>query len=79
MADPVKKPLTWSKSYPKYAEKHEMYRVFQELLKELIIMKPPDPLAYIRDELPKIASQLNVPRVFLIGPNVCKIASIFRS
>ncbi|ODN03324.1 Zinc finger CCCH-type with G patch domain-containing protein [Orchesella cincta] len=69
MADPVKKPLTWSKAYPVYAEKHDMYRVFQELLKELIINKPDDPLLYIRDELPKIAGQLHAPRVFLLGPD----------
>ncbi|CAL8143632.1 unnamed protein product [Orchesella dallaii] len=69
MADPVKKPLTWSKAYPAYAEKHDMYRVFQELLKELIIYKPDDPLLYIRDELPKIAGQLHAPRLFLLGPD----------
>lgn len=70
MADPVKKPLTWSKSYPAYAERHDMFRVFQELLKEIIIVKPLDPLAYIKAEISKVAAQLHVPRVFLIGPNV---------
>lgn len=70
MADPANKKPAWSQAYPAYAEKHDMYRVFQELLKELIIFKPDDPLAYIRDEISNVAAQLHVPRVFLIGPNV---------
>jgi hypothetical protein len=41
---------------------------FQELLKEIAIWKPEDPLLYIRDELTRIGRSVYTPKVFMLGP-----------
>jgi len=39
MCDPVKRPLTWDKKYYVYAERHGLYDVIQNLMKELAIWR----------------------------------------
>ena len=67
MADPVLRPLQWSKEFHVYAEQNGMFDVFMELFRELVMWKPKDPLVYIRDELPRISRSIYSPRVFILG------------
>jgi hypothetical protein len=92
MADPLARPMKWSKNFQIYVEKHNLYDVFQvslnnnellenrvftfalltqELLKEMIIAKPEDPLTFIREEVTRVAKGICNPRAFIVGPE-CK-------
>jgi len=68
MADPVENPTRWPKEHHAYLEKHGVYDILQEMMKELIIWKPEDPLEYMADEIEHIVQSIHAPRVFLIGP-----------
>ncbi|CAG7721274.1 unnamed protein product [Allacma fusca] len=67
MADPVLRPLKWNQEFHVYAEQHGMFDVLMELFRELVMWKPQDPLAFIRDELPRIGRSIYSPRVFILG------------
>uniref|UniRef100_A0AAR2KXG7 Nucleoside-diphosphate kinase n=1 Tax=Pygocentrus nattereri TaxID=42514 RepID=A0AAR2KXG7_PYGNA len=49
-----------------YAEKHEIFDLFQTLVRNLIIDKPADPIQYLIGMLKR--ESIEVPRIMLLGP-----------
>ncbi|KAL7839846.1 hypothetical protein SRHO_G00265040 [Serrasalmus rhombeus] len=49
-----------------YAEKHEIFDLFQTLVRNLIIDKPVDPIQYLIEMLKR--ESIEVPRIMLLGP-----------
>lgn len=42
-----------SPDFASYAEKHEIFQTFEEILKQVVMERPEDPLPFIRDLLTK--------------------------
>ncbi|XP_076675276.1 adenylate kinase 8 [Andrena cerasifolii] len=51
-----------------YLEKHRIYELFHEIATQLVIQRPDDHLAFIKQYLYVAAKRLDVPKIILIAP-----------
>ena len=64
--DSTQKPLTIPPQYSAYAEKHCLFDFFKNVLEELTIYKPQDPLQKMVEICNRKGTK--VPRIFILGP-----------
>ncbi|XP_022523359.2 adenylate kinase 8 [Astyanax mexicanus] len=64
--DATTKPLRIPPDMATYAEKHDIFELFQTLVRSLVVDKPADPIQYLIDMLKR--ENTDVPRVMLLGP-----------
>ncbi|KAL0220476.1 hypothetical protein RCL1_000330 [Eukaryota sp. TZLM3-RCL] len=50
-----------------YAERHNLYVLFEDMLSALLVDKPEDPLSYLCEVIPTLES----PRIIVAGPPAC--------
>ncbi|XP_018300325.1 adenylate kinase 8 isoform X1 [Mycetomoellerius zeteki] len=51
-----------------YMEKHRLYEFFYELVTQLLIQQPEDPIVFIKQSVQHIVHKRDIPRVILIAP-----------
>ncbi|XP_018349405.1 PREDICTED: adenylate kinase 8 isoform X1 [Trachymyrmex septentrionalis] len=51
-----------------YMEKHRLYEFFYELVTQLLIQQPDDPIVFIKQSVQHIVRKRDIPRVILIAP-----------
>ena len=64
--DETQKPLIIPPEYSAYAEEHGLFDFFKNILEELTIYKPSDPLQKMLEICERNGSK--VPRIFILGP-----------
>jgi len=62
--DETKRPVRIPSDFATYAERHELYSLFQDMLQQLLVDRPADPLQHARDFLVKPSVQ----RTIVVGP-----------
>jgi len=75
--DETKKPLRIPPSYSIYAEENGIFDLFKNLLSDVIVNKPDDPLAYILEWLKR--DKIEVPQIAVIGPPLSGKTTVSRS
>ncbi|KAL6260647.1 hypothetical protein P5V15_008166 [Pogonomyrmex californicus] len=64
----TKRPLTIPHDFVPYMEKHRLYEFFYELVTQLIIQQPEDPIVFMKQCVQHIIRKRDIPRVILIAP-----------
>ncbi|XP_011690163.1 PREDICTED: adenylate kinase 8 isoform X2 [Wasmannia auropunctata] len=60
--------LTIPPDFVPYMEKHRLYEFFYELVTQLLIQQPEDPIVFIKQCVQHIVRKRDIPRVILIAP-----------
>ncbi|XP_011863604.1 PREDICTED: adenylate kinase 8 [Vollenhovia emeryi] len=60
--------LTIPPNFVPYMEKHRLYEFFYELVTQLLIQQPEDPIVFIKQCVQHIVRKRDIPRVILIAP-----------
>ncbi|XP_011059575.1 PREDICTED: adenylate kinase 8 [Acromyrmex echinatior] len=60
--------LTIPPDFVPYMEKHRLYEFFYELVTQLLIQQPDDPIVFIKQSVQHIIRKRDIPRVILIAP-----------
>ncbi|XP_036143075.1 adenylate kinase 8 [Monomorium pharaonis] len=60
--------LTIPPDFIPYIEKHRLYEFFYELVTQLLIQQPEDPIVFIKQCIQHIVRKRDIPRVILIAP-----------
>eukprot|EP00117_Sycon_ciliatum_P033421 scpid47239/ scgid25718/ Adenylate kinase 8 len=60
--------IEMSQDFSTYAEKHEIYPLFQSLMKDVLVNMPEDPLQFLIEKLELPADIANLPKVIVTGP-----------
>ncbi|PFX30351.1 adenylate kinase 8-like [Stylophora pistillata] len=63
--DATKKPLLIPPEFSNYAEKHNIFQIYESLLTKLIIEQPADPLTYM---IGLLEQESEVPQIIIHGP-----------
>lgn len=63
--DATKKPLLIPPEFSNYAEKHDIFQIYESLLTKLIIEQPADPLTYM---IGLLEQESEVPQIIIHGP-----------
>lgn len=64
--DATKKPLRVPPEFARYAEEKEIFQLLEQMLQELLVARPDDPLEFMTTFLKK--PDINVPKVIIYGP-----------
>ncbi|KAL8578917.1 hypothetical protein ACOMHN_001879 [Nucella lapillus] len=64
--DQTKRPLLIPPEFAMYAEKHGLFDMYKQLIEQLIINRPEDPVAFLIDLLNR--NTLDVPQIMVLGP-----------
>ncbi|KAK7094985.1 adenylate kinase 8-like [Littorina saxatilis] len=64
--DQTKRPLHIPPEFAMYAEKHGLFDMYKQLIEQLIINRPEDPIAFLVDLLNR--DTLDVPQIMILGP-----------
>ncbi|XP_012228371.2 adenylate kinase 8 [Linepithema humile] len=62
------KPRPILSDFVSYIEKHKLYELFYELLTQLLIQQPENPVAFIKQCIQHAIRKRDIPRVILIAP-----------
>ena len=72
--DQTKRPLRIPPEYATYAEKNELFSLFERMIQDVIVNQPADPLDYMINFLHRAND--NVPQILILGPPASGKSSI---
>ncbi|XP_065916646.1 adenylate kinase 8-like [Dysidea avara] len=64
--DATKKPLRIPPEFARYAEEKQIFQLLEQMLQELLVARPSDPLEFMANFLKKPG--INIPKVIVYGP-----------
>ncbi|EUB63330.1 Putative adenylate kinase-like protein C9orf98 [Echinococcus granulosus] len=66
--DRLERPIRIPPQFVDYVNKHSIFEIQKELLKRLIIWRPPDPITFLIDVLKSESLNSVGPSIFILGP-----------